>query len=186
MTNNIYATFSNPDFAKKAVGALLDNGVRNEHISVVFPEGYSSWDEMNKKDEDLEKSAKTGITTTTPADAGAGAAKGAGIGLAAGAVAALASLFIPGVGLVIGGGALAIALGGAAGATAAGAISGGLTGYLKDQGVDENDINHYNSVVKGGGAFLTVSPYRRKNREVYHRRPAREIRGFYHVARWRI
>ena len=159
MSNNVYATFSNPDMAKKAVGALLDNGIRNEHISIVFPEGYKSWETGDKTTgSDVEKSAESGITTTTGADAGAGAAKGAGFGLAAGALAALASVFIPGVGLVIGGGALAIAMGGLAGATAAGAVAGGATGFLKDQGASEETIRTYDAVLRAGGAFVSVTP----------------------------
>ncbi len=48
---------------------------------------------------------------------------------------------MPGVGLVVGGGALALAIGGALGTTAAGAVAGGMAGYLKDQGVSETDAN---------------------------------------------
>jgi len=158
MTNTIFASFANPDMAKKAAGALLDYGIRGEHISIVFPEGYVMTDEGNDTGADLEKSAEKGITTTTAADAGAGAAKGAGIGLAAGAIAALAAVFVPGFGLVLGGGALAVALGGVAGTTAAGAAAGGVTGYLKDQGVPEESIRNYSQVLTTGGAMIAVSP----------------------------
>ncbi len=77
---------------------------------------------------------KEGITTTTPQDAAAGAAVGSGVGLVAGLLAAAAALMIPGVGLVLGGGALAAALGAAAATTAAGAAVGGVTGYLHRHG----------------------------------------------------
>jgi hypothetical protein len=107
--------------------------------------------------DDIENSAKHGISTTTGADAGAGAVKGAGWGLGIGAAAALASLFIPGVGLVVGGGALATALGGLAAATGAGAAAGAVTGYLKDQGVDEHVAADYDRTVQGGGAVLAVT-----------------------------
>jgi hypothetical protein len=158
MNNTIYATFSEPEMAEKATGALLDHGVRPEHLSVVFPQGYRSTNSDDVKTaQDIEDSATKGISTTTGADAASGAAKGAGIGLAAGTIAALASVFVPGFGLVLGSGALALAVGGAAGATAAGALAGGATGYLKDQGVSDEDIQMYNSVLTGGGALLTVS-----------------------------
>jgi len=104
-----------------------------------------------------ELSAKQGLSTTTPGDAAAGAAKGAGIGLGVGILAALASLVIPGFGLVVGGGALATALAGAAGATAAGAVAGGVHGYLKDQGVPDQVAMDYDHAVKNGGAVLAVS-----------------------------
>ncbi|MEA2552622.1 MAG: hypothetical protein QOJ65_798 [Fimbriimonadaceae bacterium] len=106
--------------------------------------------------EKVEKSAKHGISTTTPADAGVGAIKGAAVGLGIGALAALASLLIPGVGLVVGGGALATALGGLLGATGAGAIAGAMTGYLKDQGVEEHVAEQYGQAIAQGGAILAV------------------------------
>jgi hypothetical protein len=104
-----------------------------------------------------DSSAKEGISTTTGADAGVGAAKGAGIGLGVGALAALASVFVPGVGLVLGGGALAMAIGGAAGSTVAGGAAGAVTGYLKDQGVDQQIAQHYEDGVENGGAFIALT-----------------------------
>lgn len=106
---------------------------------------------------DIEGAAKTGISTTTAADAGAGALKGTAWGAGIGAIAAIASLAIPGFGLVIGGGALAAAIGGMVATTGAGAIAGAVTGYLKDQGMDEHVISHYENVVTNGGAILAVT-----------------------------
>ncbi len=166
MNNTIYSTFADPAMAEKAVGALMDYGVKKEHISVVMPEGYTSSyvsddEDVDASDTDViktEKAGKEGISTTTGADAGKGAVKGAGIGLGVGVLAGLASVFVPGVGLVLGAGALATAIGGAAGATAAGAVAGGVTGYLKDQGVPEDQIANYNNVLKSGGAMVAVTP----------------------------
>lgn len=104
-----------------------------------------------------ETAAKHGISTTTPEDAGEGAVKGTGIGLGIGVAAALASLLVPGVGLVIGGGALATALGGAALAAGAGAVAGGVTGYLKEQGVPGEAAQRYHGTVEHGGAVLSVN-----------------------------
>ena len=101
--------------------------------------------------------AKTGISTTTGADAGAGAAKGAVVGLGVGVAAALASVFLPGIGLVLGGGAIAAALAGAAGATGAGAIAGGAFGYMKDQGVPADAVATYEQAYSTGGAVLAIS-----------------------------
>jgi len=101
--------------------------------------------------------AKHSISTTTAGDAAIGAAKGLGWGAGVGAVAALASLFIPGVGLVIGGGALATAIAGAVAATGAGAVAGAVTGYLKDQGYEEEESKRYLDTVNGGGAVLFMS-----------------------------
>jgi len=104
-----------------------------------------------------ENAAKHGISTTTPEDAGEGAVKGAGIGLGVGVAAALASLLVPGVGFVIGGGALASAIGGAALAAGAGAVAGGVTGYLKEQGVPGDAAQRYHGTVENGGAVLSVN-----------------------------
>lgn len=155
---NTYATFADPAMAEKAAGALLDHGVRAADLSIVFPEGYKTAEHgKTVTGEKLESAAEHGISTTTAGDAGSGAAKGAGIGLVAGTLAALAAVFVPGVGLVLGGGALAMAIGAAAGTTVAGAVAGGVTGYLKDQGVPEQAIEHYEKVIATGGAIVTVS-----------------------------
>jgi hypothetical protein len=140
-----YASFDDYKMAEKAVGALLDHGASKDDISLIVP---------HDRDESHEGHAKHGVTTTSAADAGSGAAKGAGIGLVAGALGALASLLIPGFGLVTGGGALATALGAAAGTTAAGAVAGGVAGTLVDQGVDANIARDYEDALKRGGAIL--------------------------------
>jgi len=106
---------------------------------------------------DTATAAKHGISTTTPEDAGEGAVKGTGIGLGVGILASLAALTIPGIGLVLGGGALAAALGATALTAGAGAIAGGATGYLKDQGVPHEAAERYYSTVSGGGAVLSIN-----------------------------
>ncbi len=65
-------------------------------------------------------------------------------------------MFIPGIGLVVGGGALATAIGAAAGATAAGAVAGGAYGYLKDQGMPEAAARSYSQNLEQGGAIIAV------------------------------
>jgi hypothetical protein len=145
----LYCTFMDSAQAEKAAGALLDYGARKDDVSVICGGLATSAT-------DLDKAAKEGISTTTPEDAALGAAKGAGVGLGVGALAGLASLIVPGFGLVIGGGALATAIAGLVGATAAGAIAGGMVGYLKDQGVPEHAVLAYVSDLQNGGALLEV------------------------------
>lgn len=146
MAQNLFASFQDYKMAEKAIGALLDHGVAKEHVSMIGP----------ADGKDHQANAEGGITTTTGADAAAGAAKGAGVGLVAGALAALASLLIPGFGLVNGGGAMATALAAAAGTTAAGALAGGVTGYMQDQGVDKQLAVDYEAALKNGGAVIEV------------------------------
>jgi len=154
MSQTIYAAYSDAHAAEKAVGALLDRGVLKDDITVVANHPGSS-KEQDDADHAVEH-AKSGVTTTTPADTGKGLAEGAGIGLGVGVLAVLASAVIPGVGLVLGGGALASALAVAGTATAGGAIIGGVTGYLIDQGVPANTANKYVSHVEAGGSLVEV------------------------------
>ncbi len=154
----VYSSFQTTDAAERAIGALLDHGVNGKDVSVLFHERYegaSHWMSENKVDVSMDR-AESGLTTTTAADAGAGAAKGAGFGLGVGVLAALACVFIPGVGLVLGGGALAAAIGATAAATGAGAVAGGVTGYLKDQGMEPDLTEQYASSIKDGGAVVSV------------------------------
>ena len=160
MQETLHAIFAEAGNAEKAAGALLDNGVRAEDLTVIqnyMEPKNESLDDRADAESATENAAKSGISTTTPGDAGIGAAKGAGWGLGLGAVAGLACLFIPGVGLVIGGGALAVAIGAAAATTGAGAVAGAVTGYLKDQGFEEEDGVRYAEVVKNGGAILSLT-----------------------------
>lgn len=153
MHETIYASFVDSETATKVVGALLDHGIRPNDISVLVKDGLHPLDDPEGA---ARKNAEHGITVTTPADAGAGAAKGTGVGLGVGVLAALAAVTIPGVGLVLGGGALAIALAGVAGAGVAGAVAGGLTGLLKDQGVNEEQAQHYSNRILAGGSLVSV------------------------------
>lgn len=106
--------------------------------------------------ENVAAVGKEGITTTTAQDAGAGASVGAGIGLVAGILLAAAALTIPGVGIIIGGGALAAGFGAAAATTAAGAIAGGVTGYLRDMGMPEHAAEHVADRINEGDYLVTI------------------------------
>jgi hypothetical protein len=155
MQETLYASFADYRNAEKASGALLDRGLRQEDLSVIAT--TAAYDKRIHDPERVEQHAKAGITTTTGHDAAKGAAKGAGIGAAVGAAAVVASLFIPGLGLVTGAGALATALGALVGTTAAGAAVGALAGYLKDQGVPHDVATKYEDAVKRGGAIIAAA-----------------------------
>ena|SRR5450755_1680505 len=153
----IYSSFQDCGDAQRAVGALLDRGAQKSDIDLVANEKYKlNEDGSPKATGSRDNAAKEGVTVTTGADAATGAVKGAGVGLAVGALAGLASLLIPGVGIVIGAGALATAAAAAAGTAAAGALAGGITGYLVDQGVPAEAAKTYQETVKNGGALLAV------------------------------
>jgi len=165
MAETLYASFVDTAAAERAVGALLDRGIRSEDISLVSHRSHElsvsqradELDDAEDREDDPVEAAKHGISTTTAADAGSGAITGAGVGLGVGTIAAVASLFLPGIGLITGGGALAAAIAGAAATTAAGGVVGGVTGYLKDQGVPDYHADRFHETVQGGGAILAVS-----------------------------
>ena len=104
----------------------------------------------------IENEGKYGLTTTTPADAARGAAEGGVIGLGLGVLAGAAALLVPGVGPVLAAGPLWVALGGVLGTTAAGAVAGGVTGYLVDQGVAPATAESYASAIGAGSVVVTV------------------------------
>jgi hypothetical protein len=161
MTETLFASFININDAERAMGALLDHGVRPKDISLVAHESHSDRLESYSASKDLKldelkDNATNGITTTTTSDAESGALDGATIGLGVGVVAALASIFLPGIGLILGGGALALALSGAAGATGVGAVGGGVYGFLCDQGISDPHLTTYQETFVAGGAIMGI------------------------------
>lgn len=157
--STLYASFPDTSFAEKATGALLDQGARPIDISIVANEGAGTLRNAAATADasHAEDAAKTGISTTTGADATAGAVKGVAAGIGIGIAAILAAVFVPGVGLVLGGGALATAMAGGAATVAASATAGGVIGYLKDQGLDEDIAAQYSRDFIAGGAILAVA-----------------------------
>ncbi len=154
----LYASFVSLADAEKAAGALLDHGAISEDLAMLAGESHSgSFSPHPTHDIAAESAAKTGISTTTAGDAAYGAVKGSVIGLGVGALAALGALLIPGVGIVLGGGALATALAGTLGSAAAGAAAGGVAGFLKDQGVGETYVSHYSDALSTGGSVLSIN-----------------------------
>lgn len=135
--------------------AVRENDPGNE-AERSLPTAQASGHQGDVRGYDAERAAKAGVSTTTVQDAAAGAAKGVGYGLGLGALAAVASLAIPGFGLVLGGGALAAAVAGLAATAGAGAVAGGVVGYLKDQGVPADQIPAYQKAYEDGGAILSV------------------------------
>lgn len=105
----------------------------------------------------VEAVGKDGITTTTPQDAAVGASYGGAVGLVGGLLLAAAAITIPGFGLILGGGALAAAFGAAVGTTAAGAVAGGVVGYLRDMGMPEQAAASFADRIHEGDYLLTVN-----------------------------
>lgn len=155
MPHTLYVVFPDLNHAEKAIEALLDYGVLRDDMTTVANNIGTSTETVKK--ESTEESAKTGITTTTAADAGSGAAMGAGIGLAIGVLAGLAAITLPGLGPVVGGGVLNSAVVEAGSATTAGALDGGVLGYLKDQRLPEDTTRSYTNRLQAGCSLLAVT-----------------------------
>jgi hypothetical protein len=153
----LFLSFNLKENAERFIGALLDHGVSTDDVSVVSRESGVTYDASK-----IERESATGLTTTTATDFGKGALFGSGFGATLGFAAGLAALLVPGVGLVLGGGALATAIAGAAATTAGGALAGGIAGYLRDMGVegevpDEFDRDYADDYVIVGVAPGAIS-----------------------------
>jgi hypothetical protein len=126
--------------AESGVDSLLDNGFRNEDISVLLPENEGTKDFAHEKNTKAPEGATTG--------AGTGAVVGGTLGLLAG----IGALAIPGLGPFIAAGPIMGALAGAG----AGGVAGGLIGALIGMGIPEYEAKRYEGMVKNGGILVSV------------------------------
>ena len=132
-----------PDKPVLSANAPLDT-VEHDHRS------HTHVVDMNRE----MPSAASGISTTTTGDAAKGALEGAGIGVGLGILLGLATIAIPGIGLVAGAGALVAGLAAATGA--AGGVAGGVYGYLADLGLPPDTARHLGEQLKAGQIILSV------------------------------
>jgi hypothetical protein len=98
--------------------------------------------------------AARGISTTTARDAEKGAMEGTGLGLGLGLILGLATVAIPGLGLIAGAGALVAGLTAATGV--AGAVAGGAYGFLNDMGVPPQYVQRLQNHLQSGGPILSI------------------------------
>jgi uncharacterized membrane protein len=143
--NIISAVFDSRSEAEEAVQELRSAGVDTGRLSVVG------------RDEGRTQ-VTDGSGDVTDDDAGKDAAKGALGGAGLGAILGVAALAIPGVGPLAAAGAIASSAipGAAAIGAGVGAVAGGLSGYLKDHGVSDEDASYYEGRINEGGIFVSV------------------------------
>lgn len=140
--NLVSAVFDNQTDAERAVSQLRSSGLQDNAISVI----------AKRDNEDA-------VTTDGSGDEVAKDVIGsAALGAGAGTLLGIAALAIPGVGPLVAAGAIASAAipGAALTGAAIGAAAGGLTGLLKDHGVDADDAAYYEERVNTGGVFVSV------------------------------
>lgn len=138
--NLVSAVFDSHAEAERAVTELRANGVPNDAISLI-----AQHDGKNTETDGAGE-AVTDVVGKT--------ALGAGLGTLLG----IAALAIPGVGPLVGAGAIAAAAipGAAVTGAAVGAAAGGLAGLLSDHGVHADDATYYEDRVNSGGVFVSV------------------------------
>lgn len=126
--------FDNPADAESAVQELVQGGWPREDIGVVT--SHTAVGETHKAAHLAVKDAE----------------KGAIVGGLAGLFLGLTELAIPGVGLVLVGGWLAVTLIGAG----VGAATGGLAGALVEAGVSHAEAGHLAEGIRKGGTLVTL------------------------------
>jgi hypothetical protein len=147
--------FTDRDTAEREWTSLRNRGYGERDINVVMSE------------EGRKRHFADGHRTELGDRAAKGGATGAGIGAVAGgtldAIAATASVAIPGAGLLIAG-PLAAALAGAG----AGAVTGGVLGALVNMGIPKDHAREYESGLKKGGILFGLEP-RSEDRDYFDR-----------------
>jgi len=136
----VFGIYRTREDAEECIDALLEDGFRNEDISVLLPENVGTKDFAHEKHTKMPEGATTG--------AGAGAAIGGTLGLLAG----IGALAIPGLGPFIAAGPIMGALAGAG----TGGVVGGLVGALIGMGIPEYEAKRYEGMVKEGGILVSV------------------------------
>ena len=146
MSRMYHASYKNRDDAERALRDLRDNGIHDDHISIVGNKDHVDVDD-DIAGHDVD-------TSEAVADVVGKTAAGAGVG----ALLGVAAMAIPGVGPLVAAGAVAQAAAGGAAltGTAVGAAAGGLAGLLTDHGVDEDDAAYYEDRVNDGELFMSV------------------------------
>jgi hypothetical protein len=136
----VFGIFRDVPHAESGMQSLREHGFREEDLSVLAA------DNKGNKDFAVEKHTKA------PEGATAGAGAGAVIGGAFGALAALGTITIPGLGPFLAAGPIVSALAG----VGAGGVAGGVLGGLIGLGVPEFEAKRYEGLIKEGRALLSV------------------------------
>lgn len=135
--------------ASDAIHQIEAAGVAHHNISLIGPE--RARDEFAQ----IEKKTKAGE------GAGIGGAAGIAIGALAAGLTAVASIAIPGVG-ILAAGPLVAALAGAG----AGGVAGGVVGSLIGLGLPEHEAHFNTAVLKEGGYIVAVTTDDSRERKI--------------------
>ncbi len=136
----VYGIYSNRDTAETAVDQFINQGFRQEDISVLLQ------DKSGTKDFAHEKNTKAPEGTTT------GAVTGGAVGGTLGLLAGIGALAIPGLGPFIAAGPIMGTLAG----LGSGGLVGGVIGALVGMGIPEYEAKRYEGRIKEGGILVSV------------------------------
>jgi hypothetical protein len=136
----VFGIYRSRAAAEQGVDALIQQGFRNQDISVLLPENVGTKDFAHEKG------------TKAPEGAATGAVAGGAIGGTLGLLAGIGALAIPGLGPFIAAGPI---MGALAGLGSGGAI-GVLVGALVGMGIPEYEAKRYEGMVREGGILLSV------------------------------
>lgn len=154
---SVVGIFRSPSAAKETMERLIDRGIKRESIIFLSLESPQKKTSANTEEKQLDR-----IPTTDAESDGIGAAVGAlvggGVGASTGLAggAAVASLLVPGVGMIF-----AIGLGAAAvlglGGAAAGAKIGDATEHASDTGIPKDDVFFYRDLLRKGRSLVIAN-----------------------------
>jgi uncharacterized membrane protein len=165
-TIGVYETHAD---AEAAINELKSFGIDSDNISYVYTDSKGNVS-------DAQTGEKMGAGAT------GGAATGAVIGALAGLI--VANGILPGIGTLFVAGPIATALGftGAAATTVAGAATGaaagGLIGALANLGIDKEDAQLYENLVRRGDVLVIARSDSDDMMEVFTRTNAKEVREY--------
>lgn len=158
MKKVVLGIFSDRTQAESAFHELEEIGHNPKDISIVMKDRKEAQELANDTGTDVAGGALSGATTGGALGALAGFLVGTGV--------------LPGLGALLIGGPIAVALGltGAAAATvsgaATGALAGGLVGALMSFGLTEDDARVYEEGIKAGGILVAVPVHESQEEEV--------------------
>jgi len=160
---SVFGIYPSRDAAERGVETLLENGYRQEDISVLLPNNTGTKDFAHEKGTKAPEGATTG--------AGAGVVVGGTLGLLAG----IGALAIPGLGPFIAAGPIMAALAG----VGTGGVIGGLIGALVGMGIPEYEAKRYEGMVREGGLLMSVhcdsSDWVKRAKDILERTGAHDI-----------
>ena len=143
MAKTIVGLFDDYSDAQDAVSDLVSSGFSHDDISLVASNATQQF--VESEGGTVEHSSVTGGVVK-------GGLEGAVLGGLTGFAASVALFLIPGIGPVVGAGALAATLGGAG----LGAVGGAVIGGLSRLGIPDEEAGYYAEGIRRGGTLVTI------------------------------